>query len=593
MERIFLATTSIKEFWDDSSKIALLGPWCAPYGNEASLEQLKNGYVRLPLLWKNTEDIESAVKYCFDVFIDMLDEISSLLNEIHGLDKPRRYYHCIIGNWLYHFIHETYDKFLSLKAAASLHPSISTFTLDRKHFVVPTDGDALLKLTCYNDEYNLQLYSQILEFLPIKTELKSLKKPLEQSCSYRTDGNTDNGSRTRSEKLFELFNSMFRTRAVMLSGTHFKHRSDYIRLALASRFLFISDNMNYRTITEFKIDHSLRDEVRLKNDKDEFRNILSRILFQNIPALYLEGFSTFRNNALSLPINRADAYYSTTSMYSHNIFKFVVAEKIEKSIIATHQHGGNYKTNKQPEEEHVERMCSDIMFTWGWKDNDKTRPLPHPMLNKPPNADSIARGENPLLILTSHPGHVFRIQIPVISSRYGEYFEEVTRFLSLCDHDILVRTSPNDFNQRVKDRVREAIPHTRFDDFSKPCDYRMLEAPVVIQAHLATTYLECVAMDIPLILFLNPARYSFLPDSRLFFEQMKKVGILHDTPESAAGHLKDIFANISEWWQSEPVTTFLKDFKHHHARTDPQWAKLWTEEFNKLFKNRTKATSGY
>ena len=38
-----------------------------------------------------------------------------------------------------------------------------------------------------------------------------------------------------------------------------------------------------------------------------------------------------------------------------------------------------------------------------------------------------------------------------------------------------------------------------------------------------------------------------------YYDILKKVGIFHDSPESAAKHLIKIWDNIDEWWESSEV----------------------------------------
>lgn len=581
---MFLATTSIEEFWDESEKILFLGPWCVPYENKQCLQKyLRNGYEFHPLLWENTSDIETAVAYCFDVFLESLSEITGILNEIHGLNKGQRYYHCIVGHWLYMFIHQAYDKYLSLKSVIEKHPVIKTLILENEQHYIPTNtADMIVKL-CENDMYNLQIYSQIAEHLDIDSCKKEINKPLAQEYSYKTKTSNINNSHGLNDKFFSLMNALFNKNTVSITAPYFRKKSDFYKLALRSRFLFIHDDMNnYHLDIPFNIGGNLRKSISTNNVGDEFRQIISGMIFRNIPAIYLEGFSEFRKNVLILPIKKADVYYTTSNMYMNDIFKVVAAEHIGKSIIVSHQHGGNYNTTAAPAEEHVERMCSDIFYTWGWKDSDITKPLPHPMLNRPAisNADPSLR--KPLLVLTSHPKQVFRIQIPVISSRFDDYLDEIRRFILSHGDEIIVRPSPSDFQQHSMKKLKQGIGNVMFDDCNNSFIDSILNATVVIQGHLATTYLECIAMDIPVIIFLNPARYSFVPSSRPLFEKMKLAGILHDSPESAATHLKNLSGNINDWWKSDSVQTFLDEFKYQHARTDTNWTATWTREFKSL-----------
>ena len=44
-----------------------------------------------------------------------LPALTDRLNEIHNTNRTERYYNIILGSWLFHFIHQAYDKYRTLK----------------------------------------------------------------------------------------------------------------------------------------------------------------------------------------------------------------------------------------------------------------------------------------------------------------------------------------------------------------------------------------------------------------------------------------------------------------------------------------------
>ena len=52
---------------------------------------------------------------------------------------------------------------------------------------------------------------------------------------------------------------------------------------------------------------------------------------------------------------------------------------------------------------------------------------------------------------------------------------------------------------------------------------------------------------------------------RSFFDKLKEVGILHDTPESAAEHVNAIWEDVNLWWEGDLLQETLKSFKERYS----------------------------
>ena len=50
-----------------------------------------------------------------------------------------------------------------------------------------------------------------------------------------------------------------------------------------------------------------------------------------------------------------------------------------------------------------------------------------------------------------------------------------------------------------------------------------------------------------------------------FFTNLKRVGIYHETPESAAMHIIKIWNEVQTWWESHEVKDVLNEFINNYC----------------------------
>jgi putative transferase (TIGR04331 family) len=77
-------------------------------------------------------------------------------------------------------------------------------------------------------------------------------------------------------------------------------------------------------------------------------------------------------------------------------------------------------------------------------------------------------------------------------------------------------------------------------------------------------------MNIPTIIFWNPHYYELRDSAVPYFERLKRVGIFHVTPESAAQQLARVWDDVAAWWESQPVQAVRKEFCYHYSRMPEQ-----------------------
>src|SRR2546428_8831304 len=157
---MFLATTALDEFWrKDADAILFLGTWCLRFDSRRMWEKLPHKV--LPSPWNDRPRFYEAATYVDALGERLLPALSRYLNEVHGERHGDRYWRILIGPWLMHAVHATYDRYVLLSEAAKLG-AIDTIGLDPADYRVPAttvEHHVALK----GDLYNLQLFTQILE----------------------------------------------------------------------------------------------------------------------------------------------------------------------------------------------------------------------------------------------------------------------------------------------------------------------------------------------------------------------------------------------------------------------------------------------
>ena len=91
------------------------------------------------------------------------------------------------------------------------------------------------------------------------------------------------------------------------------------------------------------------------------------------------------------------------------------------------------------------------------------------------------------------------------------------------------------------------------------------KSKLVVYTYNSTGYLQFIASNIPTVVFWDnntaPVRKSAIE----YLANLKRVGIFHDTPESAANHVATIWTDVEGWWNSSKVQKVLEVFKKEYC----------------------------
>ena len=106
-------------------------------------------------------------------------------------------------------------------------------------------------------------------------------------------------------------------------------------------------------------------------------------------------------------------------------------------------------------------------------------------------------------------------------------------------------------------------------DLQIPAKKQIGEARLVIIDYLATSYIECLSMNIPTVIFWNKETILLNDQFSDFFNPLIKAGICQTNAKEAANFIEKIHENPEYWWYSDDVQKARKEFMDKNI-ADPQ-----------------------
>lgn len=573
---MFLATTSLDEFWDTSEKILFAGEWCKLYDNRQRNDSLDSE--TFPYQWDPSSplsDREDAIRTIHTTYNKTLESLTTLLNVYLGIEESTRYYGTILGLWLMRFIHSSVDKFFLFEQIIKKydHKNIRTIVLSEKQFFVPSHDFKPWNSSW--DYSHLMEFSRLAKFFKLTHTEKNAKNPPHQESIFISKKSLKVG-------LLHSFLNLFQTPEICITGPYLRHWTSYLKLWRKSRRLLFND-FNYDLHIKIQMDSNFRKQYLLNDAHTPFEHYISKNILSFIPLIFIEGHNNMRAAIEDLNIKKSDIYYNAIGIQDNIIYKFFIASELRygKKLL-THQHGAGYGVDIESCDEIYERSISDLFLTFGWEDGLGSKYLPVEKLN---SGKHNPKAPNVLLVLTGTPRYIHRLfDLPKSIAYINWTVDMVAIFLNLLgDTSINLRFYPVDFGWSVKQRMCEKT--TYFTESTEPFLDAFNKAKLVILEHLGTTLYTAIASNKPVIAFVSRETYLHRESAQPLFDQLHAVGILHYSPDAAAIHYTHIKDNIDRWWLSTEVQKARNEFARHLARPSQNWAQEFTERLEGILKN--------
>ncbi len=577
----YLATTGISEMWDlSASGILFLGPWCLS-GDKIKQLGKDRTYSTVQSPWKPSIKIKEAADFCHEIYEEILPELSEQLNLMHSVSYQDRYWRVLVGPWLFHFIEILYERYKRIENAFDLFPNAYTSILSESLCnlsSVDTYDFVFIRGKATQDYYNLKLFSSIMHYMyPGKAVDKKMSVPPVE-CRILPNSSV-------TKRLFygvKKIKDVFLRPDIILSDMYHSDWAQMLSLEFESRSnSIVFKNFDVaRTADLSAYSKDRRQGFKFKKESDKFHILLRRLISEAIPMCYVENFKKYRERVKR---EKVKAVGSAVGWYFNENFKFFAAESmLEGAKLVDFQHGGGYGISLSCPTE-TTSLEKDIFYTWGWRSRNskKTIPLASPHLSELWNTHKLT--ENNILLMGNNiHRYLCRFMTIFTPDDIPQYFSDKIRFfhaLNQATRQILLYRPYQEIGWRELAVLKNKITDLKISSKNKLTKL-MQNTKIAVIDYLGTSNLEALVINVPTIWFWDPNIWLIRPEAEKYFDLLREVGILYNSPEEAARKVNEINDNPLGWWRDSKIQKARDLFCKEFAFTSTNWRKEWIDALN-------------
>tara|TARA_A100001015_G_scaffold283911_1_gene349762 strand:- start:79 stop:1866 length:1788 start_codon:yes stop_codon:yes gene_type:complete len=577
LSKRFLVTTAIKETIPQNEPILFLGEWCKSFVNTNKFDKMDTKV--LPYHWDDRSKLQKDYSYLTDFYEKLLIELTHQLNQIHGTDHEVKYWRIFIGPWLGYFTQIIFDKWSSIQFAIKKFDLIGTYVQSFKEdLIVPSTMRHFTGLM-RGEEWNHFIYSYILKNFT-KVECHNQISNYE-GINEKTVHELKINRRIKKKFLdyLNLFMVNFQKKNDALFINSYLSKKNQILLSLKLLQAPIHHIDNYLDKFDIKIDKKKRMWKLDGISHNEFEVFARSIIFKQMPTIYLEGYNFLSKKVSSLSWPSQPKFIFTGSSFMQDdLFKLYAAQKTENGYpLVISQHGGGYGSYLFAFNEYHGFKISDLFLSWGWTDKSNPNIKSVGLIKEKKSSSSKHKHKNrALLVVGNGPNHSYHIwSAPISSNQWLRYFNDQCTFINSLDsqiQELLIIRLKNMVKgfEPSYDRWVDKFPQIMIDEGNSKIDSLIRKSKIYIGTYNASTSVECFALGIPVVIYWSPKHWEIKDSAKVYFDKLKKVGVFHETPESAARHINLIWSDVNSWWNSDSVKEAVNLFKNYYCYEPPK-----------------------
>lgn len=570
-----LVTTALESTWPVEGPILFLGSWCCSFSRQDFWSSLD--YEIISYHWDDRKKLLKDYSQLEIVYEQFLVVLADRLNEIHGTKFPIRFWRILIGPWLYTSIQVIFDRWYMLTKAIKHEKSMNVFVLDNGVSSLITDDMDAFNNAIETDIWNEALYSYLLKnFFQSEVLIKNVKNNID--LEDRKILFWRGGLKVKLRKLSNILSRILSgDNDVFIIAPHMSFLKQILLHVKLRQFpvLWFRDKEELG----YKNDFQLRKKMKLRCETDilpDFASVLNELLLNLIPRAYLEGFEHLLNssNSQGWP-KKPNTIFTSNSYASDEQFKCWVGGKvINGSKLIIGQHGGNFGMSFLSSHEAHQMKIADKWFSWGWSSDFTPKVVPVGNFKSKFTRIKHRDSGDALMTTMTLPKYSYYLYSVPIAGQLADYLDDQLKFAKALPDYILnnlrVRLYTLDRGWDQKARWQTLNNKISFDNNKRSLVDSLRSSRVFIGTYNATTYLEAFSVNMPSILFWNPLHWEVNAETATYFERLKRVKVLHDTPTSAATHLVKIWNNVDDWWFDNEVQDIIDDFNSRYSMQNPR-----------------------
>jgi len=563
----FLITTALEETWSEEDPVLFLGEWCL-LNSRKSLWSRMNAEV-LPYHWDDRAKMRADYQYLQAFYERLLRDVAAQLNSIHAVNHSVRYWRILIGPWLGYFVQILFDRWASIQQAVSNYEISSTTVLaSAEDALVPPDMAGFMPLFV-GDRWNHHVYSEVIgRSFGIDCVTKACPFP-----PTATDVPRPRGLRRIRQPLARGYSRvaglLARDRDAFFLSTYLPLREE---VRLQRRLGQMPQLWRPVRTAPMAVDWARRQWAVPGVAASPYEACTRALVARQIPIAYLEGYAELLEQVSRLPWPKHPKVIWTSNAHiSEDVFKAWAAEKVERGApLVIGQHGGHFGVGQWSFLEDHETAISDAYLSWGWSDANRPNVKPVGQLTvKRPLGIRHSKQKCALLVSCTVPRQSYWMYSAIVSRQWLDYFKDQCTFVEHLPvsirHALTVRLYRHDWGWDQLGRWRDRFPDVRLDSGHSSIDDLVRGCRLYISTYNATTFLEAFTMDVPSVIYWDPQFWEIRDSAVPYFDDLRRAGIFHESPESAARHVEVVWDDVDTWWGSSAVRDAVNRFKSRYC----------------------------
>jgi len=517
------------------------------------------------------KDRIKAEKYIVSKKKKIFDELYKSINKILGINKNRRFWKIIIGDWFHYFFYFSYNRYFSLKNVLYKY-KIKKIILARSSYDCVNSNLEFIKIS-NNVEFNNGFFLSVIKNLRFANN-KNYKVVIRKRNILRN--NVISFSIKNFVRDFIIRINLFfcKNNSILLVDTKLgKLREIYIQLKLKQFPLY--GLLTEKSYVEKKDNQKRKKLFQLfykNNSSDNFLNFLREMIVCYLPTNYLEGYKKIFTLANRIYPENTKTIITSQNFSTDEVFKYWTANKTESgSKYFIMQHGNNYGYYRFPKK-YNEELISDKFLTWGWS-NNKSKYIK--FFNfKVSGKKKLNFKKNKLLFIQVHP--------PVKLSFWDqekEYFETINlnnHFFSQLDSSIkknlIIRMHKQSFDDtyynsmNVTEHQKE---YEKYFDYGRKDIFSLIKkSKIIIYSYDSTGFYENLTLNNPVFLLDRFFKKNINLRHKKFLQSLENE-IIFDDPARLAMKVNTVWADIDKWWYNVVLQKKIRFFLQSYSLYEP------------------------
>lgn len=591
MKPRFLATTALEGLWDTSHPLLFFNEG----GKRFSRREywLKLEHETLNFSWPEPDRVDDAYLGLVEECAVLLHALVPTLNAIHGTEHTERYWRIMLHAWVSQYLAVLVDRYSALALAADRYPSLIVSGS-------PQGGPALAGTSwefatwVREDLFNQWLYADI------ATELGLQCRHFETSYA---DLQPRAGARGRFRSIRQALNGLahaYRPGDSILMRDSYFDLSSLAHFAMASAGLVRPVHPPSRSYTAH-VDASLRQRLKgmISSEGRGVSDIARRLLARYFPTCFLEGYRSLCESASAMYPSRPRAVFTANGLYYDETFKHWIGICTGAgTLLLGSQHGGTFGVLRGLIGVEFELTVTDRFYTWGheveWR-GKRSHAMPASKFVSLDPASRRGRKQNQRILLggTIAPRFNQAALASCAPPAFAQYLDWQGRFIEAldakCRSRLRYRMHETDLGWDIRERLQDRIPGLEFDDNKRSFRDSLAECDLFVCDYIGTIYAEAIAAMVPTILFWDPLLSPLTPEAEPVFSELRRQGVLHDSPESAAEAAGLACRDVDAWWQVPERRLAILAFRESFARHRDDAVAIWKRKFETILSATTES----